>query len=207
MVSLRYLAGLVPSNPQVLAETHAADWDRFEMHGRSSVQLPDTAASSQSPRSPGRAPPRTEPASCRLGPNAGGDGHGSPPLNKTLIRLVLLVIVGAAAIAGVLVFKGQQKQSAGTRLLDEALADMGSIEVDDAGRAYLEGLARRFHDEAAKQAFESDGQLTGGTYDVNRYQRVLVDRMAAHARSDGSTHIAEKLEEFKQNAKLELGAP
>lgn len=128
-------------------------------------------------------------------------------MNKTLIRLVVLLLVGAALIAGVLYFKGHQKDAAADRLLDEVLADLSAVEADDAGHAYIEGLARRFHDESARQAFNSGGDLTGGTFDVNQYQRLLVDRMAAQARSDGSTHIAEKLETYKQNATLELIDP
>ena len=51
------------------------------------------------------------------------------------------------------------------------------------------------------------GALTGGTNDVNRYQLLLVNRIAAHARSDGSTHISLKLEAFKARAPLELNDP
>lgn len=128
-------------------------------------------------------------------------------MNKVVIRVVLLLLVGAGAVAGAYFYKVGQTEAVGARLLDEALADLAAVEVDGPGRAYIEGLARRYHAEAAARAFNSGGELTGGTYDANVYQRVLIDSIIAHARRDGATAVADALEAFKSNARLELLDP
>src|SRR5690606_19429576 len=118
-------------------------------------------------------------------------------MNKVVIRVVVLLLVGAGALVGAYFYKVGQTEAAGAKLLDEALAGLAAVEVDGEGRAYIEGLARRYHAEAAAKAFDSGGELTGGTYDVNRYQLVLIDSIIAHARRDGADAVADALEAFK----------
>ena len=127
-------------------------------------------------------------------------------MNKPLLRIVVMLVVGAAAAGGIYAYKLRQKEAAAARLLDEALGDLAAVEVDAAGHAYIDGLARRYHEEAAAGAFDAR-RVTGGRFDVNRYQLLLVDAIAAHARRDSAENIADKLEAFKLTARLELVEP
>jgi hypothetical protein len=128
-------------------------------------------------------------------------------MRKTLIRVLVVLVAGAAAAGAAVAYKQSKKSQHERAMLAELLTDLGVVEADDAGRAYMEGLARAAHDGAVERSFTSGG-LTGGTYDVNAYQRTAVDWMIAQARTDGSGHIAEALEVFKtRSARLELVEP
>lgn len=128
-------------------------------------------------------------------------------MKSVAVRLVCLVLLGAGMVAGVLVYKQNEKAGKGEELLAEFIGELAAVEADAAGHGYIEGLARRFHEESYRRAFNSGGELTGGTIDVNRYQRESLDAMIAQAKKDGSTHIAEALGSFGEGAVLELGDP
>jgi hypothetical protein len=127
--------------------------------------------------------------------------------NKPLIRLAVLLTVSLVGVFAAVAFKSAQRAQRAQALLDEFILDLKDLQTDEAGLAYAEGLARAAHETAVAKAFRPSG-LTGGTFDVNVYQRTAVDWMIARARADGSTHVAEALEEFRDaGSRLDLSVP
>jgi hypothetical protein len=114
-----------------------------------------------------------------------------------LVRLMVLLVVGAGLAAGAYYFKASQKKEMGQALLQEFLTQLEGAALDVPSRAYVESLARRFHKDSYERAFVTRDGSTGGTVNVNAYQRALIDRIIAQAGSDGSTHVAAALEKFK----------
>lgn len=128
-------------------------------------------------------------------------------MKKLLIRAAILLIVCAGGIAGAVAYKRAEKASKEEALLQELFVDLTTLDLDEPGRAYVNGLAEAAHADAIAAAFIPGG-LMGGTYDVNVYQRTSVDRMIARARADGSTHVAEELEKFRNSgSRLDLFVP
>lgn len=128
-------------------------------------------------------------------------------MKKMLIRLIVLLIVGAAGVGAAIAYKQAAKTAREKALLEELFLDLTSLDLDERGRAYVNGLAEAAHEGAIAKAFIPGGFMSG-TYDVNVYQRAAVDSMLARARADGSTHIAEALEAFKlTESRLDLLAP
>jgi hypothetical protein len=126
-------------------------------------------------------------------------------MNKTAIRTLVILAIGAALAVGAVAYKSRQKSDLGTRLLAEVRADLGAIEVDTRSRAYIDALAARYHDDAYTASFGPDAPQIGGTTDVNAYQRALLTAMIGHAKGDGSQDIALALEKFMAAAtKLDL---
>jgi hypothetical protein len=121
-------------------------------------------------------------------------------------RVAALLVLGAVAIGGVLIYKQNERAKLGRDLLAEFVQDVSAVEMDAKSHEYVETLAKRFHTEVYEAAFASHEGLTGGRVNVNAYQKGMADRIAAQARADGSEHVAKAMEAFKKNnVKLDLG--
>lgn len=116
---------------------------------------------------------------------------------KAVIRLLVVLLLGGAAVVGVFVYKSGESDAlqAKSRASAESLLTEGL--TDNAEREYLRGLIAFVHPEAWKVAFKPEG-LTGGTVDMVEYQRAIAERAAERAQSDGQKNVANHLNTVKQ---------
>jgi uncharacterized membrane protein YebE (DUF533 family) len=121
-------------------------------------------------------------------------------VNKAVVRVAGILVIGGLLVAGAVLYQASRKDALGEALLREFKDSLAAVEMDPPMREYAEGLAHQFHREAYRASFGNDAPTLGGTTDVNKYQRSLLDSMIAQARSDGQMDLADALEEFKKTS-------
>jgi hypothetical protein len=119
-------------------------------------------------------------------------------MRKVALRLLVLVIVGAALAVGILAYKANQRAALGRQFLQEFKADLSRAPLDAQGRSYVEGLADLYHQQAFEESFGPDAPTIGGTASANLYQRQLVQLILGQASKDGSTAVVKAMEEYRK---------
>jgi hypothetical protein len=126
--------------------------------------------------------------------------------NKTrsmLIRLIVILVVGAVFLAGASFYKAFQKATLEHELLDEMCGLVhGDNELNRSYNAVLD-MMFEVHPEAFKGSFEPSGWMKmGGTANVNRYQSLMVGMMIERSRSDGRDDLADALASFRDREQI-----
>lgn len=128
-------------------------------------------------------------------------------MNKTAVRVVILLLVGGALALGVLYLQSQRREELGRSLLREFKDDLARMKLDQPTMDYLDGLADQFHSGAYEHSFGPDAPALGGTTDVTAYQKSLLAAMIAQAAHDGRKDLVSALEDFRTTGStLDLGA-
>ncbi|MCC7292685.1 MAG: zinc ribbon domain-containing protein [Phycisphaerales bacterium] len=114
-------------------------------------------------------------------------------------RTLVIVVLGAVAIVGAVVFKrGQHDQTVKGQMLDLVRQVQGS----DIERRYLEAQVERFHAEV----FEATAKgVDRSQFDRDAYTKAMFERLIADARDASKISLAMKLERFQQS--IGKGAP
>lgn len=118
-------------------------------------------------------------------------------MNKAVVRVVVMFIVGAVLALAAVVYQSHRKAQLGRTLLLEFKDGLGRLALDAGERTHAEALAEQFHADAYARSFGPDAPSLGGTTDVNAYQRSLLSSMFAQATRDGREGLAIALGEFK----------
>lgn len=116
--------------------------------------------------------------------------------SKMLIRVILILVAGAAVVAAAVLFKMGERDDFGEVMRDEATA-LVLPAVDPGSQEYVRGLIEWAHPAAYEGAFTEREGLTGGTVDTREYQTRLLEAVIERARADGQTGTAEALEQLK----------
>lgn len=116
--------------------------------------------------------------------------------SKMLIRVVLILVAGAAVVAAAVMYKMGEKEDFGEEMREEAAA-LVLPAVDPASQEYVRGLIEWAHPTAYEGAFTEREGLTGGTVDTREYQKRLLEAIIERARADGQTGTVEALEKVK----------
>lgn len=119
---------------------------------------------------------------------------------KILIRVVVLLAVGAAVVVAAVAYKASQKEDLG----QEIRADVEALvlpAVDPSSHDYVKGLIDWAHPQAYEAAFTREG-LTGGTADARTYQAQILQLIIERAREDGQEQTVEELTILKETSGL-----
>jgi hypothetical protein len=128
-------------------------------------------------------------------------------MSKTAVRVVMILVVGAALALGAVAYQDHRRQELGRTLLSEFKDALAQFRLDPQAREYAGALADQFHADAYAQSFGADAPAMGGTTNVNAYQQSLLSAMIAQASRDGRKDLADALDEFRNaGSTLDLGA-
>lgn len=108
-------------------------------------------------------------------------------------RTLVIVILGAAAVVGAVVFKrGQHDQTVKGQMLDLVRQVQGS----DIERRYVEAQVERFHAEVFEAAAKG---VDRSQFDRDAYTKAMFERLIADARDASKISLAMKLDRFQQS--------
>ncbi len=113
-------------------------------------------------------------------------------MNKGLLRVVVILLIGAVGVGLALGFKASQARQLEARTQILAQAIVASMPSYAANAPYLDGLLAAAHPTAWEETFERE-MLTGGTVNVSGYQRSVLGQVSARLKADGQAKLDREL--------------
>lgn len=114
-------------------------------------------------------------------------------MNKPVVRVLVLVVLGAAAVVGAVAYKSGQTRALESRTRGEAEAVVRTMPSYGMHGAYLDGLFATVHPGAWSAHFKSE-MVFGGAVNASAYSRNVLGRVMERLTADGQTNLRRELE-------------